>query len=58
MFNKCFEKDSYRFTSSVGQDIHGTHSHMDRFSLHVVPEAEGDFAHTQQFRDSLSFSRR
>ena len=34
---------------------HGTHNHMDRFSLHVSPEPESDFAHTQQFCDYLSF---
>ena len=33
MFSERFEKESYRYTSSVGQDVHGIHSHMDRLVL-------------------------
>ena len=58
MFSKRFEEESYPHLSPVGQDIHGTHSHMDRFSLLVSPGVEGDFEHTQQFCDYLSVSRR
>ena len=54
MFSKRFEKESCPYTSLVGQDIHGTHSHMDRFSLPVSLEPEGDFVHTQQFSEYLS----
>ena len=57
MFSECFEKESSPCTSSVSQDIQGTHSHMDRFSLPVSPEPEGDFAHIQQFSDYLSFGQ-
>ena len=52
-FSKRFEKESYLETSSVCEDIHGTHSHMDRFLLPASPEPEGDLAHTQQIRDYL-----
>ena len=44
MFSECFEKESYPYTSSVSQDIQGTH--MDRFSLLVFLEPEDDLAHT------------
>ena len=56
MFSKRFEKESCLYTSSVGQGIHGTHSRMNRFSLHVSPEPDGYFAHTQQVCDYLSVS--
>ena len=49
MWSKRFEKQPYPYTSSVGQNIHGTHSHMDRLP-------EGGFAHTEQFRDNLALS--
>ena len=49
-----FGKDSKLYTSSVSQDIHSTHSHLDRSSLPVSPERDGDLAHTQQFCDYLS----
>ena len=39
---------------SVSQDIHSTHSHLDRYSLLVSPERDGDLAYTQQFCDYLS----
>ena len=45
MFSERFEKESCPYTSTVSQDIQGTHSHMDRFHLLVSPEPEGDFAH-------------
>ena len=54
MFSKRFGKDAKPYTSSVSQDIHSTHSHLDRFSLPVSPERYGDLAHTQQFCDYLS----
>ena len=54
MFSDCFEKDSKPYTSSVSQDIHSNHSHLDRYSLPVSPERDGDLAHTQQFLDYLS----
>ena len=46
MFSESFEKESHPYTSSVSQDIQGTHSHVDRFSQPVSSETEGDFAHT------------
>ena len=55
MFSERFGKDSKLYTSSVSQDIHCTHSHLDRSSLSVSPERDGDLAHTQQICDSLSF---
>ena len=57
MFSERFGKESYPYTSSVSQDIQGTHSHMDRFSLPVSPEVDGDFAHIQQFSDYLFLVR-
>ena len=54
MFSERFGKDCKPYTSSVSQDIHSTHSHLDRFSLPVSPERDGDLAHTQQFCDYLS----
>ena len=54
MFSERFGKDSKPYTSSVSQDIHGTHSHLDRYSLLVSPERDGDLAHTQQFCDYLT----
>ena len=54
MFSESFEKQFYPYTSSVSQDIQGTHSHMDPFSLLVSIEPGGDIAHTQQFSDFLS----
>ena len=33
MFSERFGKDSKLYTSSVSQDIHSTHSHLDRSSL-------------------------
>ena len=38
--NESFEKESYPYTSSVSQDIQGTHSHMDRFSLSLCPPSQ------------------
>ena len=49
-----FGKDSKLYTSSVSQDIHSTHSHLDRSSLPVPTERNEDLAHTQQFCDYLS----
>ena len=57
-FSERFGKDSKPHTSSVSQDIHSTHSHLDRFSLLVSPERDGDLAHTQQFCDYLSFFKK
>ena len=54
MFSERFGKDSKLYTSSVSQDIHCTHSHLDRSSLPVSPERDGDLGHTQQFCDYLS----
>ena len=51
IFSERFGKESYPYTSSVSQDIQGTHSHMDRLSLLVSPEHEGDFVHIQRFSD-------
>ena len=44
--NESFETEPYPCTSSVNQDIQGTHSHMERLSQPV--SSEGDLAHTQQ----------
>ena len=54
MFSERFGKDSKLYTSSVSQDIHSTHSHLDRSSLPVPTERNEDLAHTQQFCDYLS----
>ena len=54
MFSESFEKESYPYTSSVSQNIQGTHSHIERFSQPVSSETEGDSTHTQQFSDYLS----
>ena len=54
MFSERCGKDSKPYTSSVSQDIHSTRSHLDRHSLPVSSETEGDLAHTQQFCDYLS----
>ena len=54
MFSERFGKDSKLYTSSVSQDIHCTHSHLDRSSLSFSTERDGDLAHTQQFCDYLS----
>ena len=37
MFSERFGKDSKLYTSSVSQDIHSTHSHLNRSSLSVSP---------------------
>ena len=54
MFSESFEKESYPCSSSVSQNIQGTHSHVDSFPLPVSTEPGGDSAHTQQFSDFLS----
>ena len=54
MFSERFGKDSKLYTSSVSQDIHSTHSHLDRSSLPVPAERNEDLAHTQHFCDYLS----
>ena len=54
MFSERFGKDSKLYTSSVSQDIHSTHSNLDRSSLPVPTERNEDLAHTQQLCDSLS----
>ena len=49
-----FEKLSYPYTSSVSQNIQGTHSHMDASPPRpALTEPGGDSAHTQQFSDYL-----
>ena len=54
MFGERFGKDSKLYTPSVSQDIHSTHSHLDRSSLPVPTECNEDIAHTPQFCDYLS----
>ena len=54
MVSESFEKESYPYTSSVRQNIQGTHSHTDSLPLPVSTEPGGDSAHTQQFSDHLS----
>ena len=36
MFSQSFEKEPYPYTSSVSQNIQGTHSHMDSFSCLIL----------------------
>ena len=38
------------------RSVHSTHRHLDRHSLPVSPERDGDLTHTQQFCDYLSLS--
>ena len=54
LFSERFGKDSKPYTSSVSQDIHSTHSHLDCSSMLASPMRVGDLAHTQQFCDYLS----
>ena len=54
MFSDSFEKESCPDTSSVSQNIQGTHSQMDSFTLPVFTEAGGHSARTPQFSDYLS----
>ena len=54
MFSERFGKDSKLYTSSVSQDIHNAHSHLDRSSLPVPTERNDGLAHTQQCCDYLS----
>ena len=54
LFSERFGKDSKPYTSSVSQDIHSTHCHLDRSSLLAVPVRVGDPVYTQQFCDYLS----
>ena len=54
MFSERFGKDSKLYTSLVSQDIHSTHSHLDRSPLPVPTERDGDLAYTQHFCDCLS----
>ena len=51
MFSERFGKDFKLYTSSVSQDIHSTHSHLDRSSLLAPTERNEDHAHTHQFCD-------
>ena len=46
MFSESFEKESFPYTSSVSQNIQGTHSHMDSLTLLVSCESDGESAHT------------
>ena len=54
LFSERFGKDSKPYTSTVRQDIHSTHSHLDRSSLPAAPVRVGDPVYTQQFCDYLS----
>ena len=54
LFSERFGKDSKPYTSSVSQDIHSTHGHLDRSSMPAPPVHVGDPAYTQQFCDYLS----
>ena len=60
MQTKCSAKvlrKSCPYTSSVSQNIQGTHSHVDSFPLPVSAEPDGDSAHTQQFSTCASRSQ-
>ena len=57
MVSESFEKESHPYTSSVSQNIQGTHSHTGSLPLPVSTEPGGDSAHTQQFSDYLSLSQ-
>ena len=46
--NESFETVPFPCTSSVNQDILGTHSRVERLSQPVSSGTEGDLAHTQQ----------
>ena len=55
MFSERFGKVFKPYTSSVSQDIHSTHSHLDRYSLPVSPVCDCDLVHTPQFCDLSLF---
>ena len=42
LFSERFGKDSKPYTSTVRQDIHSIHSHLDRSSLPAAPVRVGD----------------
>ena len=54
MFSERFEKESNLYSSSVSQDIHGTHRDTVRFSLPASFEPAFRLSHTQQNCDWLS----